>query len=161
MSETPIDRRKITPSVPLSVDHDQLDSMSDPPIVIGFTGTRSGMSESQWWSFRKLLNESSTSTTFVHGDCVGADSEAHDLAKSLDFYVIIYPCTLTTKRAFKKGDEEALPIPPLERNKRIVDRCDVLIAAPLTTDHEVRRSGTWATIRYARKVGKPIIILER
>lgn len=143
-----------------NIEHDQLDSMPDPPKVIGFTGTRHGMSENQQKGLGKLLNESTTAVTFVHGDCIGADAFAHDLAKVLAYYIIIYPCTRITKRAFRRGDEEAPPIAPLERNKRIVDRCDVLIAAP-STDHEVRRSGTWATVRYARKVGKPTIILSR
>ena len=46
----------------------------------------------------------------------------------------------------------------LERNRDIVDACDILIACPRTLKEELR-SGTWATVRYARKVGKPVAIL--
>jgi hypothetical protein len=34
------------------------------------------------------------------------------------------------------------------------------VACP-RTDQEQRRSGTWATVRYARKVGKPVLIIGR
>ncbi len=48
----------------------------------------------------------------------------------------------------------------LDRNLRLVAECDVLVAAPLT-DAEVRRSGTWATVRYARRRGVPVVMLAR
>jgi hypothetical protein len=48
--------------------------------------------------------------------------------------------------------------PPLERNKHIVHNCGWLIAAP-KEDSETLRSGTWATIRYARKLRRPITIV--
>lgn len=44
-----------------------------------------------------------------------------------------------------------IPIkPPLVRNHDIVDSTELLIACP-KEQVEVLRSGTWATIRYARK----------
>jgi hypothetical protein len=33
-----------------------------------------------------------------------------------------------------------------------------VIAAPMSSA-EILRSGTWATIRYARKAGKPVLII--
>jgi len=50
------------------------------------------------------------------------------------------------------------PRPPLVRNRDIVDATDMLIAAPATRK-EVLRSGTWATIRYAKKMKKWIYII--
>jgi len=44
------------------------------------------------------------------------------------------------------------------RNHKIVDICDILVAFPQTNSETVR-SGTYATIRYARKCKKPIIII--
>jgi hypothetical protein len=49
---------------------------------------------------------------------------------------------------------------PLARNTCIVLNCEHLIAAP-KEDSEVLRSGTWSTIRRARKEHKPLIILRR
>lgn len=43
------------------------------------------------------------------------------------------------------------------RNDLLVNRCDELIAFPLT-EEEIMRSGTWATIRRARKADKPVRI---
>lgn len=50
------------------------------------------------------------------------------------------------------------PRPPLERNRDVVDASDVLLACPGGMAEE-QRSGTWATIRYARKAGKPVVIV--
>jgi hypothetical protein len=51
--------------------------------------------------------------------------------------------------------------PPLERNEDIVDfGRDLLIAAPLQMV-EVVRSGTWHTVRYARKKKVTVEILWR
>jgi hypothetical protein len=50
--------------------------------------------------------------------------------------------------------------PHRSRNAAIVDGCDVLLAFPLhNEDHgQSKRSGTWMTIRMARKAGKPIVL---
>ena len=42
-------------------------------------------------------------------------------------------------------------MPYLERNKNIVNAVDFIIAAP--DGPEKVRSGTWSTVRYAKKVG--------
>ena len=52
----------------------------------------------------------------------------------------------------------AAPKGYLDRNHDIVDAADVLIAAPSGTT-EKRRSGTWATVRYARKLGRTICVV--
>lgn len=98
--------------------------------------------------------------TFHHGDCIGADSEAHDLVRTYfkKTKIVIHPPSDEKERAFKEGDRSFLPIDYLTRNKDIVDMCDTLIAAPETKD-EVQRSGTWSTIRYAWKKNKRCIIL--
>ena len=43
------------------------------------------------------------------------------------------------------------------QHKQIVNVCDVLIAAP--SGPEKLRSGTWSTVRYARKLHKNITIV--
>lgn len=45
----------------------------------------------------------------------------------------------------------------MKRNDAIVEHSDVLVAFP-KTDEEELRSGTWATIRRARKAGVPVLL---
>lgn len=128
---------------------------------VGFTGTQIGMSEAQKLQFVQdllLLNP----TEFHHGDCVGADADAHDIVR--EFFpgckIVSHPPTIRSKRAFKKADEYREPKDYLARNKDIVDETDVLFGSP-KSDEEELRSGTWSTIRYSRKQNKEPIVLKR
>lgn len=97
---------------------------------------------------------------FHHGDCIGSDAEAHDIAEELGFEIDIHPPDNPSKRAYKipsPGIPVRDKLPYLVRNKNIVRATDQLFAAP-GEDTEQLRSGTWSTIRFARKLGKPITI---
>ncbi|MCK5600711.1 hypothetical protein KAR91_02510 [Candidatus Pacearchaeota archaeon] len=130
---------------------------------VGFTGTRSGMSRHQFREFRKKLKvlQRDGVTELHHGDCLGADVQAHRLALSLGIKVVIHPPTNSTNRAYCRGAKKVLEDKEyLERNHDIVDACDVLFVAPFTNTEQMR-SGTWATFRYAKKIGREIIKLKR
>lgn len=129
-------------------------------MIIGFTGTQIGMSDRQKMSLRRHL-VSVGATEFHHGDCIGADADAHWIAIGLGCRIVIHPPEISSKRAFCKWADCELPAKPyLDRNHDIVDCCDKLIAAPKSLEEELR-SGTWATVRYAKKAGKPGVILAR
>ena len=49
--------------------------------------------------------------------------------------------------------------PYLERNLNIIKNSSILIACPIDKNNEELRSGTWSTIRKARKLNKIIHIL--
>lgn len=127
---------------------------------IGFTGTRDGMSEKQKQLLESLLTVYPW-IEFHHGDCLGADAEAHDLAAKFERVIIIHPPTNSALRAFKNAENAILceERPYKERNQLIVMQCNMLIAAPRTS--EMTRSGTWQTVQHARAVNKPILILDR
>ena len=128
---------------------------------VGFTGTRRGMNEKQkklLRSFLERLKWHCKAREFHHGDCVGADEEAHEIARESSYYIVVHPPINPILRAFCEGNEVLDPKPYLVRNRDIVDSSDVLIACPYQ-EKEVLRSGTWATVRYARKRHKPIIII--
>jgi len=144
---------------------------------VGFTGTRKGMSQAQLGQVGKLLmiferaayatdvpDPLSVPPEFHHGGATGADTEADQLACLDGYQVHVHPCPGVVADAPGKFNSHPViwneVFPPLMRNQHIVDVCDVLIAAP-ETDKEVQRSGTWATIRYARKAGKPVVMLSR
>ena len=129
---------------------------------IGFTGTQNGMNERQLRILRSLLEEyerKNMYNEFHHGDCIGADLQASKLADMLGFKIICHPPENKTKRGFNRYDEIRIAKPYLERNHDIVNESLVLIATP-ATNTEVLRSGTWATIRYARKKKIEVIIIN-
>lgn len=99
------------------------------------------------FEYRGLAHE------FHHGDCVGADEQAHQLLKWMRtardtprVRVILHPPDNPSKRANCRADEVRKALPYLERNKEIVDETQFLIATPKGTEEELR-SGTWATMR--------------
>lgn len=128
---------------------------------VGITGTREGMSQAQKEAFVLKCDELGI-TEFHHGDCNGADAEGHDIVREFfpHVWIVVYPPKSTYQRAFKKGDFAHPPDDYIPRDYHIVDSVDFLIGAPLT-DAEVLRSGTWTTIRYARKKSKSHLVLKR
>jgi len=126
--------------------------------ILGFTGTRLGMTQYQKKIFYQLAKEIDLKQ-FRHGDCIGSDKQAHTAIRRLKSKSIIvgHPPKYQKYRAFCKCDILTKPDNYLERNKAIVDNSDILIATP--NGKEKLRSGTWSTIRYARKKQKPIYII--
>ena len=125
---------------------------------IGFTGTQIGMTDKQKETVKKFLL-SFKAARFHHGDCMGADSQAHDIAKELGIAITIHPPLNSSKRALKTGYKKLLDKKPhVERNHDIVDNCRILIACPKGNDEQLR-SGTWATVRYAKKQKVETIII--
>jgi len=133
-------------------------------MIYGFTGTKHGMSTEQKECFREIVK--GRHVVFHHGDCIGADAEAHDIvvsnAASAD--IIIHPPLIAKYRAFKYGicrvgsTTIRKPREYLARNHDIVNESQAMIATPRFTYEELR-SGTWATIRYAKKVDKKLTII--
>lgn len=129
------------------------------PRHVGFTGTQHrGMTLSQRMEFENLLRPDDV---VHHGDCVGADKDADTIARRVGCKVVIHPPDNDSKRAFcaQPGDEVRKPLPYLVRNRDIVNESETVIAAPRTAIEELR-SGTWATIRYARQKRRSLIILR-
>ena len=129
-------------------------------IKVGFTGTQNGMKKRQLRTVGQILLchllIEYLPVEFHHGDCIGADEEAHKLARALRFRIISHPSDIDDRRAFCRVRNPREPKPFLERNQDIVDETAFLIGAP--DGPEKRRSGTWSTIRYARKKGRVIYV---
>ena len=142
---------------------------------LGFTGTREGMTPLQREVVRSLLNgdarpgiAAAMVTELHHGDCIGSDSTAHDLALLVGLpRIVVHPPSASFYRAFRTSpllppertrSEARPPKPYLDRDRDIVNETDRLIATPKGMTEE-RRSGTWATVRYARLLARPIIIV--
>lgn len=126
---------------------------------VGFTGTRQGMTEAQRICFgAALVLLTEERDEFHHGDCIGADAEAHRLATEFGYKAIIHPPIIGSKRAFCNAPVVLQAKPYLERNHDIVDAVDFMFATPGEINEQLR-SGTWATIRYARKKQKKLMII--
>jgi len=94
-------------------------------------------------------------TEVHHGDCVGSDSDMHDIAwANEDMFIIIHPPVKRDLRAWRVPRDFRGQILEektyLARDRDIVDATDILIA----TSHafvEEKKSGTWYTMNYARQ----------
>lgn len=123
----------------------------------GFTGSRRGMTCDQLATMETQILCHITGW-WHHGDCVGSDKASHALAIAHRLQTCVHPPSDSRLRAWCKGDIILEPKHYLARNCDIVDSTCRLIAAPATMDEELR-SGTWYTVRFARKLGRLIIIV--
>jgi len=122
-------------------------------IAVGFTGSRHRITPAQIGvvaSRLRMLRDDHGADEFHHGDCVEADAAAAAVARKLGLRVIGHPPTNPRFRAWFPSDESDAPLPYLDRDRRIVEVSAVLIACPRTWVEE-QRSGTWYTIRRARR----------
>lgn len=116
--------------------------------ILGFTGTRHGMTERQKIEVAKLLQDVDE---LHHGMCAGSDHDCHNLARAIHakgIWIVGHPPK--DKKLFVNMDVDELREPEeyLVRDENIIKEVDKLIATPHTMQ-EMLRSGTWATIRYA------------
>lgn len=126
---------------------------------IGFTGTRKGMNPIQKSLINLFISGWYKSITNAHhGDCIGADSDFHKIARSHKIPITIHPSNLNTRAHNTDAELVLVERPPLVRDHDIVDAVDIMLATPKGMVEE-RRSGTWATIRYTIKSGKPLFIV--
>ena len=125
--------------------------------IAGFTGTQEGMTSQQKSRVAECF---ARVKELHHGDCVGADATADDIAHGMQIRVVIHPPVNHSKRAWCKYDEIFEEKDYLVRNRDIVDSSDFLIATPKEEVGEELRSGTWSTVRYARKKGKLVFVVR-
>lgn len=128
---------------------------------VGFTGSQRGMNSRQIHNLMSWLRANDVDE-FHHGSCIGADTAANYCAAECGIPIIIHLPIDTEKMSNLRefATEIRSPLPYLDRNHMIVNECNMLIAAPIDPEKEELRSGTWATIRYARKKGIPVLILD-
>lgn len=142
---------------------------------LGVTATQQGLSDRQKRDFKQYLEASDPATLELHhGDCVGGDTDMHDIAIELRVArIVIHPPINEKKRAFcherpdRWGERtrytEIVVLPAkdyIARNHDIVDTTEALVAGPKGNQEELR-SGTWGTVRYARRTDKGVVILPR
>jgi hypothetical protein len=127
--------------------------------TLGFTGTQQGMTPEQAAALMLVIPRLAPARA-RHGDCIGADAEFHLACLTHNVPVYLHPPTIPAKRAFCTLGVSwcAAPLPYLDRNREIVVGSDWMVATPKGTVEELR-SGTWSTIRFARKRKTPLLII--
>jgi len=124
-------------------------------MIIGFTGTQRGLTSYQKQALvHFVLSLAQGDHQFHHGDCIGADFQATEIFSSFRIPLYCHPPLNKSKRAWgtiEYPHSHIYPAAPyLTRNHNIVKACHVLIACPGEFKEQLR-SGTWATVRYAKK----------
>lgn len=134
---------------------------------VGITASRTTPTYAQLLTLTTLLaNEKRLAECFGpevvtwlhHGDCVGGDELAHDIAKMLGYKNHIHPPTDNKLRAHKRGDKIEPAKPYIERNHDIVHEVSSMYVMPDSFEEKLR-SGTWATWRYTKTRGIHWVII--
>lgn len=133
---------------------------------VSYTATQRGITPVQSVNLRINLEELKP-TCFIHGGCIGGDDEGDEIAAELGIPRFVFPSDIPGKRVpdevlkARGGSKVTImpPEPPLKRNPKIVRAGDYLIGCPKERKETIR-SGTWTTIRAARKRGIPVLVLE-
>lgn len=135
-------------------------------VKYGFTGTKNRLRNSQKNSIIHQLQteiNKGNNIEIHHGDCVGADKDFHDicscplLKNSIKIKIVIHPPIDNKLRAYCQSNFICEEKTYLERNKDIVDDTEILIGCPYDNEEKLR-SGTWSTIRYAKKNNKLVLL---
>jgi hypothetical protein len=134
---------------------------------IGFTGTQDGLQVSQYQALRELVRGfvsimAPPSVVAHHGDCVGADATFDEICRRLGVRRHAHPgCDrsgVSPKRAYCQAETVEEPMWYIDRNHVIVGLVLTLVACPGGYTEE-ERSGTWATIRHARRLRRTVTLV--
>ena len=131
-------------------------------MILGFTGTRHGMTPAQFLAVAHILGLVRSDTSEAHhfhdGMCVGADNRAAEMAEILEFTTIGHPGPKGRWQSLKKRDQVWAPKTHFARNRDIVNLAQLMIATPFEyTEQET--GGTWYTIKYAKKRQVPLLTI--
>jgi hypothetical protein len=140
-------------------------------LLVGFSGSRHGMTQKQISVVRHLLNDwrvIGVDRIFRHGCCVGADSQADGIAREFLYKVAAHPgpsndandCYDAMKALGVKFWEENPRKNYLERNVDIVMKSNILIATPNKMTFSLQgRGGTLYTTRVAVERGRKVYLV--
>lgn len=126
---------------------------------VGFTGSRHGTKQAQGQTVGSMLRLLYVpGAWFHHGCCAGSDVESAARARGIGYLLHGHPAVGPWRSHAIENDVEEEPEAPLVRNDEIVAVSGILIATPAGRT-EVIHSGTWSTIRRARKAQLPHAIV--
>jgi hypothetical protein len=128
---------------------------------LAFTGSKDTITPAQVKQLEnELRNKRDRGYLWMHnGDCVVSDHAAAMLWKKLNGRVMLHPPIKNRYRAdFHQADIICEPADYLTRDRHMVDCSELIIGTPQTYEEQTR-SGTWATLRYAKALRLERIII--
>lgn len=128
---------------------------------VGITASREGLSAQQCDALTKILHRLRCefgALLFHHGCCRGGDEIGARLAREAGYFVVGHPPESNKLRSWVKCDYLMDPLPYLDRDTRIVEWSDFVIGLPQIP--ECSRSGTWYTIREARRLQRRLVVIN-
>lgn len=133
-------------------------------MIVGTTGSRDGITEEQRACVILTLMGKrpgwARAYQLHHGDCVGSDWAVHQIAMLLTgILTVSHPPIENKWRAYCNAHVVMAPRPYPDRNRDIVMIAHRIIALPSGEEQNQLRSGTWSTIRYAKREHRPVLII--
>jgi hypothetical protein len=137
-------------------------------IEYGVTGTDIGMNVAQLKAARALLSKLPAGSVQHNGMCIGADEHFCLIAREYGHLVHAHPGEDDSGHSPKRSTladnywwkiEE--PLGYMTRNAIIASSGTFALYAAPFENEEVVRSGTWATVRRARKLSRRVYVLKR
>jgi hypothetical protein len=126
-------------------------------LIVGFTGSRRGMTRHQREVVEQWLHENRPDEAH-HGLCVGSDEEFHWLCRDLGgVWIEGHPPTDPKLRAWLECDVLHPEKPYLDRDWDIVRAGGLLLATPRNRPW---KGGTWRTIGFAHQVKRRTILVR-
>lgn len=143
----------------------------EPKNIIGFTGTRRGLTPAQLDTFHQLVGEIQP-REFHHGSCLGADEDA---ALSVSFRsdirtdIMAWPGKpasgganeFLSQRAIEASNYVMREMTHFARNREIVKAATHVIGCPWQASRPPKGTGggTWYTLEQGEKAGKVVIVI--
>lgn len=124
-------------------------------IRVGITGSRRGLTQDQLAVLTVISRVIAPSVYEVHhGDCVGVDVQAVEVFRrhNPSIVAVAWPPKVKTYAANHPSDFRHPPMDYLERNEKIVEAADLLLAFPVGESR-----GTMHTWRAASELKRPRI----
>ena len=131
-------------------------------MIWGETGSRHGATNAQLVSVVWLWYKYGI-YSLHNGDCKGFDSQTFFMAKAFGAELIMHPPKNGEWRAWNGTDDKTVTMLPVGdyfvRDRAIVNVAEVMVAASRFSVEPEHGGGTWFTINYTRKQGKPLAII--
>lgn len=127
-------------------------------LSVGITATRSGLTWKQVEALVAILVQLNP-YEIRHGDCTGGDADADAIAQALGIRRVGHPPVKDALRAFCMTEESRPAEEYHARNRAIVLATCPLVALP-STYKEQQFGGTWGTVRFARGLRRPVLIVR-